>query len=38
MYEAGSSPTVESTVKFKKPIIMPSVFMVRTKVKREVGK
>ncbi|EMD93151.1 hypothetical protein COCC4DRAFT_151147 [Bipolaris maydis ATCC 48331] len=35
-YEALEPPAAELTVKFKKPITTPSVFMVRAKVNKEM--
>jgi acyl-coenzyme A thioesterase PaaI-like protein len=37
-YGARTPPTVELTIKFKKPITTPCVFMLKTRVKREVGR
>ncbi|EUC30695.1 hypothetical protein COCCADRAFT_28472 [Bipolaris zeicola 26-R-13] len=37
-YETRALLNAELTVKFKRPMYTPTVFMVRTKVKREVGR
>ncbi|KNG46720.1 hypothetical protein DDE82_001806 [Stemphylium lycopersici] len=38
IYGALAPATTEMTIKFKKPMPAPSVFMLRTKVKKEIGR